>query len=236
MARGEQPQCTGTQGTQAVTCCPLCPSRPCLDLTNIGPVSPPQAALSTVPTHPLRALWMTSTTQVSLLHSCLGEPGSDSSSHDGLAGCNKVGVMGEEGLPPPSFHFLELMSSLHVSSLPRDLFPWLQQAVAGLHGAAAMCMWGQHGVLKMGRLEIPERLGPLGGEGQGTPPLSVCRLWTAPGSVSSMFYFFVYNTSDKGEQHPGSHYWFIHQTALSNTSRRQKRLSFIHSLPHSVHF
>lgn len=170
MARGEQPQCTGTQGTQAVTCCPLCPSRPCLDLTNIGPVSPPQAALSTVPTHPLRALWMTSTTQVSLLHSCLGEPGSDSSSHDGLAGCNKVGVMGEEGLPPPSFHFLELMSSLHVSSLPRDLFPWLQQAVAGLHGAAAVCMWGQCGVLKMGRLEIPERLGPLGGEGQGTPP------------------------------------------------------------------
>lgn len=205
MARGEQPQCTGTQGTQAVTCCPLCHSRPCLDLTNIGPVSPLQAALSTVPTHPLRALWMTSTTQVSLLHSCLGEPGSDSSSHDGLAGCNKVGVMGEEGLPP-SFHFLELMSSLHVSSLPRDLFPWLQQAVAGMHGAAAMCMWGQCGVLKMGRLEIPERLGPLGGEGQGTPlPPSVCRLWTAAGSVSSMFYFFVYNTSDKGEQHPGSH-------------------------------
>lgn len=62
------------------------------------------------------------------------------------------------------------MSSLHVSSLPRDLFPWLQQAVAGLHGAAAMCMWWQHGVLKMGRLEILERLGPLGGEGQGTPP------------------------------------------------------------------
>lgn len=77
--------------------------------------------------------------------------------------------------------------------------------------------------MKMGRLEIPERLGPLGGceteiperlgplggEGQGTPPppcpQSVCRLWTATGSVSSMFYFFVYNTSDKGEQHPGSH-------------------------------
>lgn len=77
--------------------------------------------------------------------------------------------MGEEGLSPPSFHFLELMSSLHVSSLPRDLFPWLQQAVAGLHGAAAMCMWGQCGVLKIGRLEIPERLGPLGREGQGTP-------------------------------------------------------------------
>lgn len=62
--------------------------------------------------------------------------------------------------------------------------------------------------MKMGRLEIPERLGPLGGEGQGTPPprpQSVCRLWTAAGSVSSVFYFFVYNTSDKGEQHPGSH-------------------------------
>lgn len=41
--------------------------------------------------------------------------------------------------------------------------------------------------------------------GPGDPPPRVCRLWTAAGSVSSVFYFFVYNTSDKGEQHPGSH-------------------------------
>lgn len=69
-----------------------------------------QAALSTVLAHPLRALWMTFTTQVSplsLLHSCLGEPGSDSSSHDGLAGRNEVGVMGEEGVLPQELSFPE---------------------------------------------------------------------------------------------------------------------------------
>lgn len=67
MARGEQPLCTGIQGPQAVTCFPLCHSRSCPDLTKTGPVTPMPAALSTVPAHPLHALWMTSNTQVSLL-------------------------------------------------------------------------------------------------------------------------------------------------------------------------
>lgn len=70
---------------------------------------------------------------------------------------------------------------------------------------------------------------------RGSSP-SVCRHWAADGSVS--FYFFVYNTSYKGGG--GStlrvSHSFIHQTALSNASGRQKRISFIYSLTHLVHF
>lgn len=82
------------------------PLRLCPDPAKTGTVVQLGAAPARVPTHPFWALCMNSSTQVSLLslpHNCLGEPGSASSSQDGLAGGDEAGVMGEEGVPFAAF-------------------------------------------------------------------------------------------------------------------------------------
>lgn len=82
MAGSEQPQCTGMQGTgcdKAVPSGPLglAQIQPSLELRPSWEAAPSKSP----PTHPFCALCMTSSSQVSLvslLHYCLGEPGSDS--------------------------------------------------------------------------------------------------------------------------------------------------------------
>lgn len=137
---------------------------------------------------------------------------------------------------PRRFHFLELMSSLHVpASGTVPLAP--TGSCRDARCCSNVCVWGRgQGCVGLGTGDYREAGATWWvWAGEALPALAGTGL---PLALSPPAFIFVYNTSHKGEQHPGSQS-LVHSSSSTverNLGDRKESHSFIHSLTHSVHF